>query len=332
MQILIIGGFGYIGSQLLDSLADHPAWRDVPIAVVDNWAYGRGMAPVMAYFRERLPRLACHCLDVSDPNEDRLKGLVAESTHIVNLASLTQIPNSPLHDRYIVGGATRLADLILAAGNDLTKAIDISSTSIYGPVRDAMPEVAEPYPETLYPDPDIALHDYAASKLRAERVWRSERCRGIPFTVFRLSTVFGWAVGMRYNQFVNQFLVDAVAGRPTVLPGGPDDYRPHVHVRDAARLMLHLFEAAPETNGEILNVGAERLNPRLDALYDGLADMLARDFGIRAEYTFAAAIGRDTIQESYRVDFSKFERKVAFPLEHDFLSGGRELVEKVRGG
>ena len=332
MRILIIGGFGYIGSQLLDGLSGHPEFREAEITVADNWAYGRGAAPLAARFAERLPRFRHRCLDLSAPPSDAFRRLVARSTHIVNLASLTQIPNSELHHRYIVEGVANLAETIRREAADLRHAIDISSTSIYGPVRTAMPGTPEPYGEDVSPDPEIALHDYAASKLRAERIWRAPEYRDLPVTVFRLSTVFGYAVGMRTNQFVNRFLVDAVAGRRTILPGAPTNYRPHIHVRDATGFMLHLFEGDRAADGAILNVGAAALNPRLDALYESLAAMLRDEFGIVADYAFAADLGMDTIEESYRVDFSRFESMTNFRPEIDFLSGGRELVEKVRGG
>jgi nucleoside-diphosphate-sugar epimerase len=331
MQILVIGGFGYIGSQVLDSLARHEDYKDCEIVVVDNWSYGRGAPPLLAYYADRFKRFRSFCVDLSRRDCDSLKHIVANSNYIINAASLTQIPNSELHVKYIVGGVANLTDMILASDPPLNKVIDISSTSVYGAVRATMPDVSEPYGEDVFPDPGTALHDYAASKLEAERIWLSDRCRGLPFTVFRLSTAFGYAVGMRYNQFVNQFLVDAVAGRPSVLPGSPDDYRPHVHVADVAGLVLHLLEGAPQAHGQLVNVGARELNPRLGDLYASLADMLRTEFDIDPKYDFASELGRETIRESYRVDFTKFETLVGLPLEHDFISGARELVRKVRG-
>ncbi len=332
MQILVIGGFGYIGSQILESLAAHETYRNLDVVVVDNWSYGRGMAPLQALFESRLPHFRSYCLDFSEPGDTTFRELVKTSDFIINVASLTQVPSTNLHEKYIIDGVRILTDLLAAEGSGrLRKVIDISSTSIYGPVRIHMPEVVPPYTEQVYPDPTVALHNYAASKLIAEKIWQSDRCRGLPFTVFRLSTVFGYAVGMRYNQFVNQFLVDAAAGRRTVLPGSPDNVRPFVHIRDTAELMLHLLDHVPETNGEILNIGAARLNPRLGDLFERLATLLKTEFGLTPDYAFAADLGLPTLEESYRVDFTKFETLVKFPLSHDFESGARELMTRVLG-
>lgn len=331
MQILIIGGFGYIGSQVLDSICESPDFRDAHVVVVDNWTYGRGAPPLLAYFREKLPRFRACCIDFSDTSSDTLRELVGGSDYIINAASLTQIPNSDLHVKYILHGVENLQNMILESGGKLIKVIDLSSTSVYGPVKTRMPKVAEPYGEEVHPDPEIAFHNYASSKLRAERLWLSERCKNIPFTEFRLSTVFGYSPGMRYNQFIGQFLVDAVAGRETLLPGAPTNFRPFVHVRDVARLMLHLFGHDFETNGHIINVGAAELNPMLEELFASLSAMLRRRFGVEAAYKFACELGPPPFEEDYRVDFSKFESMVDFKLEYGFEDGARELVEKVLG-
>ena len=332
MQILVIGGFGYIGSQILDNLARHPVYKDMNVVVVDNWSYGRGMAPLQALFETRLPRFRSYCFDFSEPGNPVFRDLVTSSDFIINVASLTQVPSTNLHEKYIIDGVRVLTDILVEAnGARARKILDISSTSIYGPVRLKMPEITPPYSERVYPDPAIALHNYAASKLVAEKIWESERCRHLPFTDLRLSTVFGYAVGIRYNQFVNQFLVDAVAGRRTVLPGSPDNIRPFVHVRDTADVMLHLLENVPAANGQILNIGAARLNIRLGDLFERLTRLLRDEFALTADYAFAADIGQPTLEESYQVDFTKFETLVQVPLRYDFESGARELVTRVMG-
>ena len=47
--------------------------------------------------------------------------------------------------------------------------------------------------------------------------------------------------------------------------------------------------------------------------------------------SLAADLGQPTIEESYQVDFTKFETMVRFPLRHDFESGARDLVRRVAG-
>ncbi len=331
MQILIIGGYGYIGSQILDTIQQNPDFRDMDVVVIDNWAYGRGMCPLQAYYKDRIKNFRSYCIDLSDRSSENLKREVAASDYIINVASLTQVPDTHLHQQYILHGVENLVDCILAGNGQLKKVIDISSTSIYGPVKTMMPEINVPYSEEVYPDPEIAFHSYAASKLRVEKLWLSEKCRDIPFTDFRLSTIFGYSVGMRYNQFIGQFLVDAIAGRKTVLPGSPTNYRPFFHVRDCAELMLHLLVDDFATSGHVINIGSPDLNPRLGDLFNDLSGMLKKDFGIEADYVFASEVGSPPFEEDYRVDFSKFNSMISFKPGTGFEEGSRELVKKVIG-
>ncbi len=55
------------------------------------------------------------------------------------------------------------------------------------------------------------------------------------------------------------------------------------------------------------------------SLCGSFADMLGNKFDIEADYAFASELGRDTIEESDRVDFTKFETMVGFPLRHEFV-------------
>ena len=331
MQILVIGAFGYIGSQVLESLGASRDYRDARIVAVDNWSYGRGMAPLQAYFKGRLRNFEPHCIDLSDRSSAKLRELVAASDYVINVASLTQVPSNELHTKYILHGVENLIDMLLAGPGRLRKVIDISSTSIYGPVKTRMPGVKLPYGEDVTPDPALSFHNYAENKLKVETLWQAPRCNDLPWTDFRLSTVFGYSVGMRYNQFIGQFLVDACAGRETILPGAPDNYRPFCHVRDCAELMLHLFENDRGTNGHVINIGARTLNPRLGDLFADLAALLRQDYGITARYRFFSEIDTPPFEEDYQVDFTKFETMVGFRLKYDFERGARELVDKVLG-
>ena len=105
-------------------------------------------------------------------------------------------------------------------------------------------------------------------------------------------------------------------------------------LRAAGRSLLAVGVTGVEgtfASGEIINIGAARLNPRLGDLFARLAALLRDEFGIKADYAFAADLGQLTLEESYQVDFTKFETLVNFPLRHDFESGARELVKRVQG-
>ena len=51
----------------------------------------------------------------------------------------------------------------------------------------------------------------------------------------RMSTNYGYAPGVRFNLVVNHFVFRALTGRPLTVYGDGSNWRPFVHVADAAR-------------------------------------------------------------------------------------------------
>ena len=48
MKLVLLGGFGYIGSAVLDKISNDEKFKNWEIIVIDNWCYGRGMTPVFS--------------------------------------------------------------------------------------------------------------------------------------------------------------------------------------------------------------------------------------------------------------------------------------------
>ena len=332
MKVLICGGFGYIGSQLLYDISKNVYYDDWDITVIDNWSYGRGMPPVYEYFKERINKFQLHCLDISDnktSSKEILTKEIAQSEFIINLCSLTQIPDTFLHEKYILYGVKNLAELIKKYGERVKKIIDISSTSIYGSAKKGNTNWLEPYSEEVYPNPETSLHNYASNKLLAEKVWQSEDYNSLPFTSLRLSTNFGYSIGMRYNLFINEFLINSISGRKTVIPGAPDNYRPFIHVSDTAGIILYLLENCYETNGLVLNIGDSNLNPQLGELFKDLDKLLVDEYDISSNYHFAVEDDKKALQESYIIDFKRFNSILDYSLKYDFISGSRHFLESI---
>src|SRR5260370_4305172 len=82
-------------------------------------------------------------------------------------------------------------------------------------------------------------------------------------TIPRLGPVFGLSTRPRFDLVVNLLTARAAAtGKITVFNG--QQWRPFLHVRDAARAFMLCMEAEPAVGaGEIFNLGGYNLNPRL---------------------------------------------------------------------
>ena len=144
-----------------------------------------------------------------------------------------------------------------------------------------------------------------------------------------ISTNFGYSIGMRYNLFINEYLVNSISGRKTVIPGDPSNYRPFIHVSDVVGIILYLLENKYETNGLVLNIGDPNLNPQLGELFEELDKVLVDEYNIYPEYHFAIEYEKNSLQESYIVDFTQFKSILDYSLKYDFISGSRHLIDKI---
>jgi UDP-glucose 4-epimerase len=332
MKLVLLGGFGYIGSAVLEKISEDNLFKKWEIVVVDNWCYGRGMTAVYEYFKIKIKKFKFFCFDISDENvnvQDDFKSILSDADYIINLCSLTQVPSTNLHEKYIIDGVEKLSTIIRENCNNVKKIIDISSTSTYGSVQYEKENYSEPYTEQIFPNPKESLHNYASSKLIAEQIWISPKNKTLPVSILRLSTVFGYAVGLRYNQFINELIINYIAKRSTVVPGSPKNVRPFIHIIDTIKVFFKILELDKIGNNEIINIGDGELNKPLGQIYENISLFMNKNFGLKGDYKFAIEDDKDALQENYLVDFSKFQNLYNLELDFDFNSGAEHYINKI---
>lgn len=241
--LLVTGGLGYVGSQLIRDLAEDPRFSGMTIRVLDNLQRD-GYRALMD-----LPAEGDYQFvegDVLDPMAVRraLAGVEA----VVHLAAVAKTPFSFDHPAWTEQvnhwGTTRLVEHCLEAGVD--RFIFASSASVYGP--------GGPFDEA---SPCRPVGPYAQSKWRAEQAVLAAVGRGLRPTILRLATVFGLAPTMRFDAVANRFAYLAGVGRPLTVYGTGEQIRPLVHVRDASQAIRFCLACEPETTGGLFNVVGE---------------------------------------------------------------------------
>ncbi|HUQ85977.1 MAG TPA: NAD-dependent epimerase/dehydratase [Vicinamibacterales bacterium] len=240
MRIVVTGALGHIGSRLIRELA--VAWPGVEVVMIDNLATER----YASLFN--LPDGARYEFVEGDVLTSNLHALFTGADAVVHLAALTNGARTDLRARMElvnVDGTERVAKACASMGIGL---LFPSTTSVYGVPHGIVTEDC--------PDSDLSPQSpYAEWKLRSEDRLRSlEAQQGLRFVIFRMGTIFGPSVGMRFHTAVNQFCWRAVARQPlAVWTTASHQFRPYLDLTDAVRAMIFMLRR-DQFDGRVYNV------------------------------------------------------------------------------
>jgi len=257
MDMLVTGGCGYIGSALVPALvADESVER---VVVLDNLSSGSprallgtlGDGPGSVDFRRG---------DVREYGD--VESAMRDVDRVIHLAAITGAAST--HDRREETIAVNLdgtENVLRAAGKLGVESVTFaSSCNVYG--RATSTDIDE----SVDPDP---INPYAESKLKAESLL-AEYCAdyGMDGTALRMSTNYGYAPGIRFNLVVNHFVFRALTDRALTVYGDGSNWRPFIHVEDAARAYKHAALNPSEWSDSVYNVGANADNYRIAEIAD----------------------------------------------------------------
>ncbi len=300
--VLITGGCGYIGSQLIRDLADDERFGDVKVRILDN-LQREGYRALMD-----LPPQGDYEFvegDILDPVV--VRRCLTDVDAVVHLAAVVRTPLSFDHPAWTkqvnYWGTVQLVEACLEAG--IRRFIFTSSASVYGP--------GGPFDETAV---CLPIGPYAQSKLRAEYAVMAAVERGLEPTVLRLGTVFGYAPMMRFDAVANRFAYLAGVGRPLTVYGTGEQMRPFVHVRDASAAIRFCLVHPSKTAAETFNVVGENAS-----VLDLVEAVRATKPIVRVRYT-----EQDILTHfSFAVDGGKLEQLGWYP-QYTLEAGMAEII------
>jgi UDP-glucose 4-epimerase len=271
MDVLVTGGCGYIGSALVPLLCEDQ--RVDRVVVLDSLTGGS-------------PRALLGTLSPADATGEAADGATVDFRRgdvreygdvesamrgvdsVIHLAAITGAAST--HDRREETFAVNLdgtENVLTAAGKLGVETVTFaSSCNVYG--RATSTDIDE----STEPDP---INPYAEAKATAESLV-AEACEeyGMQGTSLRLSTNYGYAPGVRFNLVVNHFVFRALTGRPLTVYGDGSNWRPFVHVQDAARAYRAAALDPESWTAPVYNVGSAAGNYRIAEIADLVSEIV----------------------------------------------------------
>lgn len=304
--ILVIGGAGYIGSALLPKLLD----RGCRVRLLDLMIFGD----------EPIKHVLGH---------PRLEVRKGDFRHVEQVAQALQGVDSVVHLGAIVGDpacnldedltievnltATRMI-AELAKANGVRRFVFASTCSVYGACDEMLDERSEVKPISLY----------GHTKLASERVLTAMASETFAPTIVRFATIYGLSGRTRFDLVVNLLTAKAkMEGKITVFGG--DQWRPFVHVDDAANAVATILDA-PLVNvaGEIFNVGSNDQNYTITQVGE-----LVHDAVVGAELVINR---EDSDRRNYRVSFDKIRNQLGFRPRWTVEAGIQQVLDAIANG
>lgn len=237
-KIIIAGALGYIGSALIDLYRNQ---TDTEVLLIDRLFVPDRLANLPGHFRFIQA-------DIFDPtpimdhvrNADILYLLVAE----------VEAESSKDREASVWRNNFEACCNLVNALDKKTRVVFTSSGNLFGGLKPG--DNFENLTEKDTPSPKLP---YAESKYAMEGFLREQYPNHV---IARLGTNFGYAPGVRFNLVTNIFTQRMLMGRPILLHGGGKNFRPSVHVRDAAAALKFLGERN-DTVGEVYHVARHNL-------------------------------------------------------------------------
>ena len=329
MSLIITGGAGFIGSNLVHYLFDRTRYD---IVVVDKLTYAGSLLNLERVLQD--PRVTFVEADIAD--REAMTRVFAEQrpTAVLNLAAETHVDRSidgprAFVDTNIVGTFVLLETArayvaeLDAAARGAFRFLHVSTDEVYGTLG----------PTGLFSEETRYAPNspYAASKAGADHLVRAYfHTYALPVIITNCSNNYG--PYQFPEKLIPLMILNAIDGRPLPIYGDGGNVRDWLHVEDhCSGIMLALEKGRL---GEKYNVGGgnERTNLQIVDLICSTLDELAPlddGEGSRKSYrelkTFVP--DRPGHDRRYAIDASKIRRELGWQPRHTFESG---LCETVR--
>ena len=305
-RVLVTGGAGFIGSNLVDALLE----RGDDVRVLDNFSTG-SRANLTDLGRE------VEVVEGDLRSYERVHTAVRGVELVFHEGALGSVPRSvqdPLSSTAVNVEGT-LNVLLAARDEDVRRVVFASSSSVYGD-GGTFPRLESAAVNPISP--------YAVAKLAAERFCVTfTRVYGLETVSLRYFNVFGprQDPGSQYAAVVPRFVEAIAQGRPVTIHGDGDQSRDFTYVDNVVRANL-LAAEADGAGGRVLNIaagGSETVN--------ALADTIGRLLGRPVEKAIEPPRAGD-VRESW-ADISAAREAIGYEPVVGFEEGLQHTIDAM---
>ena len=320
--LLITGGAGFIGSNLVHYALDHTSDR---LVIVDKLTYAGSLLNLERPLKDA--RVTFVRADIAD--RDAMTRVFRDNrpSAVLNLAAETHVDRSidsprPFVDTNVTGTLVLLdaarahVATLDAAGRTAFRFLHVSTDEVYGTLG--------PTGQFSEDTPYAPNSPYAASKAAADHLVRAYfHTYGVPVLITNCSNNYG---PFQFpEKLIPLTILNALDGRPLPIYGDGGNVRDWLHVEDhCAGILLVLAKGRA---GEKYNVGGgnERTNLDIvDRICDIVDDLQPAAAGRRALKTFVP--DRPGHDRRYAIDATRIRRELGWSPRHTFETGLRDTV------
>lgn len=226
MNVLITGGAGYIGTELVYKLGELAEVEN--IIVYDNLS--RGNYNLFIGHKVASPKVKFIQGEILDSR--KLRNVLKNIDVVFHLAAKVTTPfantDGHIYEQTNHWGTAELTYAL--EESNVKQLIFLSSTGVYGNTTEAVNRDSIPQPDSFY----------SISKLRAEQHVKrlSDKIKTL---IIRLGNVYGYSKSMRFDAVINRFMFDAHFTNRITINGSGNQYRSFIHINKTTDVLSQLL-------------------------------------------------------------------------------------------